>query len=365
MISVIITGLLLSACTSDTNPVISPADPAATGMAGSLAKGMAANKVMDFEDLLDHRDLKKIVDISKKYSFQRANEIYDLYPGVVFSEGLKLGYISKPDPKRPGGQLYLYTVGKPECSVTFDQPVYFTSVSARVVAYSMNVNLIVTGIHGKGTEPSEYTGVVNKILTDHPLNFEQKVTMATFRLKGKAETLVLDNFVFGHKPNANARVTNTKMGFEELLENEEVYKYAVDGRERAFQKLNDKFDLYPGIEFSPNLMLGYDAKANPGLGGQVYLYCKVGANAYIRFLDQTVYFKSVYARIHDPKYKEPIVMRLRGYGEDKQRWTAEVTFVDGDLAKDLPKFDGEVNQIFFSTKGSAKEFVLDDFKFKE
>jgi hypothetical protein len=39
--------------------------------------------------------------------------------------------------------------------------------------------------------------------------------------------------------------------------------------------------------------------------------------------------------------------------------------MDSDLEKDLPQFDGDVNRINFYTNGKAKQFVLDDFKFKE
>ena len=176
------------------------------------------------------------------------------------------------------------------------------------------------------------------------------------------ETVTNEPAILG---GALSKAINTKMGFEELLENKRIYKDLINGKKLFIQELNEKYKLYPGIEFSKDLMLGYDAKANPGLGGQVYLYCQVGGKTYIRFIKKRVDFKSVYARILDPKYKEPILMRLIGYGGGKQKWAAEVEFVDGDLEKNLPKFDGEVDRVVFETKGHAKYFVLDDFKFKE
>ncbi|MFC1547892.1 hypothetical protein ACFL5M_05135 [Candidatus Neomarinimicrobiota bacterium] len=368
-ISVLLAGLLLTACSTDTNPLTSPDGTAGPDIGGSLAKGVAANAVMDFEDLLllDEKQLKKILDISQKYSFQTANETYDLYPGVVFSKGLKLGYISKPDPNRPEGQLYLYGSARTTHTITFDQPVYFTSVSAKVGKLAKLVYLNVAGTHNNGNGTSEYSGVISTKLTAHPLDFKHKITVAKISLTGKADDLVLDNFEFGHNQHANNAVINTKMGFEELLElDKKVFNDILKTSQKySFQHANEKYDLYPGIVFSSDFKLGYDSNANPGLGGQVYLYCNIGRKAYIRFLDKTVYFKSVYARVLDPKYKDPITLQLRGYGDDKQKWAADVTFLDSDLEKDLPKFDGEVNLIYFMTSGKAKQFVLDDFKFKE
>jgi hypothetical protein len=285
---------------------------------------------------------------------------------VVFSDGLKLGYISKPDPNRPGGQLYLYGSARATHTISFDQPVFLTSVSARVAKLAKLVYLNITGSHNNGKGTSEYMGSLSTRLTAHPVDFKHKVTVTTFRVTGKADMLVLDDFEFGDKNNNNA-VINTKMGFEELLElDKKVFSDILKiSQKTSFQAANEKYDLYPGIVFSNDFRLGYDPSANPGLGGQLYLYCNIGRKAYIRFLDGTVYFKSVYARVLDPKYRDPITLQLRGYGDEKQKWAADVTFLDDDLEKDLPKFDGNVNLIYFMTSGKAKQFVLDDFKFKE
>jgi hypothetical protein len=60
----ILAGLLLTACSTDTNPLSSPDGTTGPDMGGSLTKGVAANTVMDFEDLLllDEKQLKKIVE---------------------------------------------------------------------------------------------------------------------------------------------------------------------------------------------------------------------------------------------------------------------------------------------------------------
>jgi hypothetical protein len=170
-------------------------------------------------------------------------------------------------------------------TVTFDQPVSLESVSARVGEMAREVYLNVTGTHNNGNGTNKYMGVISTRLTTHALNFKHKITVVTFSLKGKATTLVLDDFDFGykHSANAGAGVINTKMGFEELLEHKDVYKLLAGGKRVAIQKLNDEYDLYPGIYFSHDLILGYDADANPGLGGQVYLYSYVGSKSYIRF----------------------------------------------------------------------------------
>ena len=178
--------------------------------------------------------------------------------------------------------------------------------------------------------------------------------------------MILDDFDFGGKGNNNNAVINTKMGFEDLLElDKKTFADVLKIGHKSFQSANEKYGLYPGIVFSSDFRLGYDPSENPGLGGRLYLYSNIGSKSYMRFLDGYVDFKSVYAQVLDPKFKEPITLRLHGYGDDKQKWAAEVMFLDDDLAKDLPKFDGEVNLIYFLTSGKAKQYVLDDFKFKE